>query len=379
MVQRNRHILRAKQHLFQYRMVRRLNALLRRARGFPVSEECVGKVEDVDLEWIDGVKKPHVGIVKDALGCPNSYWPKFEHFLEHNDVTFGIYNPHSSNWMTDAKPYDILVWRPDYSLVALEEETEKIQFLETKLGKFCYPSFANLWIYVDKVKQFYMLQHLGVPIVPTFISYDRNEIEAFLKRARFPIVTKIRTGAGSAGVELLQTEGEAKKMVKKVFGTGRSTYWIDLKQKGYVYFQEFVCDATYDLRVIVIGDKVFGFYRMCPGNDFRASGAGLIVRAELPEDAMRIAIETTHKLDIPMLAVDMVYSTRTGKHLVIEASQFIRIDTPCEETFAKGNPGYYRYDDSGRIVFTPGRYWIQEFALKEILHRWRKTRSGKVA
>jgi hypothetical protein len=44
MVQRNWHILRAKQLLLQYGMVRTLSALFGGVRGFPESEECVNKL-----------------------------------------------------------------------------------------------------------------------------------------------------------------------------------------------------------------------------------------------------------------------------------------------------------------------------------------------
>jgi len=39
-------------------------------------------------------------------------------------------------------------------------------------------------------------------------------------------------------------------------------------EKGYVYFQEFIPNNHFDIRVIVIGDKAFAIKRMVRENDF---------------------------------------------------------------------------------------------------------------
>ena len=44
--------------------------------------------------------------------------------------------------------------------------------------------------------------------------------------------------------------------------------------KDYVYFQKFLPNNKYDIRIVVIGDRAFGFIRYNRENDFRASGSG---------------------------------------------------------------------------------------------------------
>ena len=43
-------------------------------------------------------------------------------------------------------------------------------------------------------------------------------------------------------------------------------------ERGYVYLQEFVPNDGYDMKVVVVGDKLSGFYRPVRTHDFRASG-----------------------------------------------------------------------------------------------------------
>lgn len=69
-----------------------------------------------------------------------------------------------------------------------------------------------------------------------------------------------------------------------------------------------------------------------------------------------------------MLAVDMLQDKRDHLFKVIETSVFIRVDT-CEQLKVEGVPGFYQYYDGG-FHFKPGRYWIQEFVLKEAMEQW---------
>ena len=63
-------------------------------------------------------------------------------------------------------------------------------------------------------------------------------------------------------------------------------------EKGYIYFQEFIPDNDFDIRVIVIGDKAFAIKRMVRENDFRASGSGSILyeKEHFTDETIRIGI-----------------------------------------------------------------------------------------
>ena len=69
------------------------------------------------------------------------------------------------------------------------------------------------------------------------------------------------------------------------------------KEKGYVYFQDFIPNNSYDIRIIVIGDKAFAIKRIIRDGDFRASGSGNIVykRSEINERCIKIAFEIITK------------------------------------------------------------------------------------
>jgi hypothetical protein len=58
-----------------------------------------------------------------------------------------------------------------------------------------------------------------------------------------------------------------------------------------------------------------------------------------------------------------------GKLHIMEMSAFIQVDT-AGQLEVEGIPGAYVFDSSGTYHFEPGKFWIQELALKEFFVRW---------
>ena len=159
---------------------------------------------------------------------------------------------------------------------------------------------------------------------------------------------------------MLKTKKEAICLTKKAFGKGFSSYnWRHrfnevlrkLKQgkgkikdlisilfdffkkypndyskfianeKGYVYFQDFIPDNTFDIRVIIVGDKAFALKRVNRKNDFRASGSGTIIynKDEIDIRCVEIAFETNSKIKAQSIAYDFVFDTFKNP-LIVEIS-----------------------------------------------------------
>lgn len=323
------------------------------------------KAPAVHFDWPPGVKKPHVGLVVDPGTTP--YWTKFRRFLEFNSIPYVMYNIHESTWLEVADGIDAVVWRVGSAPVELEVARRKIFMLEKVLGKVCFPSFDAVVLYEDKILQYEMLRQKGFPVIDTFISHDFDEVLAAVGQLQYPVVSKVVPGSASLGVSMIRSPRNALKLARQSFAlAGRATYWPYLRQKDYVFLQKFEPNDGYDLRVLVIGDNIFGYYRAVPKYDFRASGMDEVEKRDLPTDAMDLAREVAKSIDVEMLAVDFL-RRRNGELRIIEISSFIRVDTP-EQLHVNGIPGMYVYKD-GRYVFKPGRVWPQELALAEFFRR----------
>ncbi|HEY4544689.1 MAG TPA: hypothetical protein VIG40_08620 [Tissierellaceae bacterium] len=189
-----------------------------------------------------------------------------------------------------------------------------VLFSVHNLGISVFPNFNGSWHFDDKVSQKYLLESIDkTMMVPSYVFYTKESAFSFLEQSTFPIVAKLRRGAGSYNVILLKSMTEGRRYVKRMFGRGLSPTpgfladtknklqvagnWEGIKkklkkapgffrmvmegkkgfpkEKGYVYFQEFMPGNKEDLRVGIVGDKMWAVKRRVRENDFRASGSGM--------------------------------------------------------------------------------------------------------
>lgn len=217
-----------------------------------------------------------------------------------------------------------------------------------------FPDFNTMWHFDDKVGQKYLLEQANLPLVQTWTFYNPKSALEWADQTVFPKVFKLRGGAGSVNVKLVRTKSNARKLIKKAFGAGfKNTSLIPLsevfkkfkvgktsstevmksfirifvptnfsklsgRERGYAYFQEFIPNNTFDIRIIVIDGKAFGLKRFVRANDFRASGSGNFAynRDLFDERCIQIAFDTTTKLQLQCAAYDFVFDAQNTPLLV---------------------------------------------------------------
>ncbi len=331
----------------------------------PLSIDDRDRLEDAEIvriDWPGDVPKPRVGLVRDLDRVPR--WTKYRRFLETNGIAYDLYDLHAHDWIEKARSFDVVVNLVSNEMSRLAETQVKYHFLESCLGIMCYPSAAHALLYENKCLEAWIAEARGLPFAPTHISHSREDALALIGKARYPLVSKVNHSSGSMGVELIRTPREARRIVRKAFSrNGRRVYVPWFRQKGYVYFQEYVPNDGHDIRVILAGDRAFGYYRKVLKGDFRASGMSTVERRALPEEAIRLALEVRKHVPSPQLVVDMVRGL-DGRYAIIEFSIICLMDRP-EDLQVDGVPGAYVIGEAGDIRFEPGRYWIHEFALRQ--------------
>ena len=264
-------------------------------------------------------------------------------------------------------------------------------------GKKVFPDFNTIWHFDDKLGQKYLLEALGAPFPKTWAFYDKKDALTWIKNASFPKIFKLRGGASSQNVKLINNQKQAKRIVNRAFHKGFPAYdplgslkerWrlyrlgktnfrdlfegiarfaiappyarIRGHEKGYIYFQEFIPGNEYDIRVVVINRKAFAIRRMVRSNDFRASGSGNIVynKELIDKETVRLSFELASKLKAQCIAFDYVYQVNCP--LVVEISYGFASAgyDPC--------PGYW----DNEMNWYEGKFnpygWMVEEILSEI-------------
>ena len=287
----------------------------------------------------------------------NGFSSKWIEYCENNSIEYKTVNCYANDILEQVDDCEALMWHfhqshPKDVLFA----KQLIYSLETA-GKKVFPDFHTAWHFDDKVGQKYLLEAIDAPLVPSYVFYDREKALKWIKQASFPKVFKLRKGAGSAHVKLIDSENEAKKLVNKAFGRGFSQYdkianfkdrwykylhgsngfWNVTKgvlrflkttefariagpEKGYIYFQDFIPNNDYDIRIIVIDGKAFAIKRLVRENDFKASGSGHVLyeKHHFDEESVRLSFEVAEKINSQCLAIDYVF--KEGRPLIVELS-----------------------------------------------------------
>lgn len=285
-------------------------------------------------------------------GSFSEQWIKY---CIENNIPYKIVNAYDSDIIAQLEEYDVFLWHHHHGkyqdVLFAKQLLSSLQIA----GKNVFPDHNTGWHFDDKVGQKYLLESIGAPLIPSYVFYEEKEAIAWAKTTTYPTVFKLRGGAGATNVKLIRTYSDCKKTIKKAFSVGFSSFnrWNSLKdsyrefkktkkvlpfikslvkfvlvpknqemlgkQKGYVYFQDFVPNNTYDIRLIVIGGKyVYGMKRMNRANDFRASGSSLFDYKNIPLDAVKLVLKTAQKLKLQAVAFDVIYADK--RPVIIELS-----------------------------------------------------------
>jgi len=137
------------------------------------------------------------------------------------------------------------------------------------------------------------------------------------------MVSKSIDGSASSGVRLLHDANEARLELRQAFSSAGIPTVYDRRQRGYVYWQDFVPGQTCDYRVCVVGAYVYGLVREVRPGDFRASGSGVFKPLDLTDERQRAAaalgVEIANALRTEWMAFDIVFAA-DGRPLVLEMS-----------------------------------------------------------
>ena len=325
----------------------------------------------------------------------DGYHPRWIAFCKKRNIPYKIVNCYDNDIIKQLENCDVLLWHHSHSKPRDILFAKQLLFSIQQSGKVVFPDFNTGWHFDDKVAQKYLLETVGAPLVPSYVFYSKKDALVWVEQNEFPKVFKLRGGAGSANVKLVRTRSEALKIIKKAFGKGFRQYepltnlkerWrkyrnglTDLNdvfkgvlrfykepefsktigyERGYVYFQDFIPNNDFDIRVIVIGKRAFALKRMVRAGDFRASGSGNMKfeKSEFDERCIQMAFDTSEKLNSQCLAYDFIFDWHNNP-LIVEVSYGFAVDAydPC--------PGYW--DEN--LSWHEGKFIPQNWMLEDLI------------
>jgi hypothetical protein len=145
------------------------------------------------------------------------------------------------------------------------------------------------------------------------------------------------------------------KLRNYIIGSDTNPFWM--RQKNYIYFQEFLPDNAYDTRVQITGKRAFAFVRYNRPNDFRASGSNnwSLAHEKIDMRFVRIAFDVSFKLNFQSMAYDFIYD-KQRQPVIVEISY-------CYGDYPEFSTGYW--DEN--LIWHPGRFVPQYLELVDLL------------
>jgi len=337
-----------------------------------------------------------VGIyeLKDPNGRDLAVQKAYEQILAHNRIPCVRLRIEQSDFWNQIRSLSLFIMRCSQHDSNMQQSRDILPVVEKDYGIPCYPNQSTVWHYDDKVKQYFLLKSYGFPITDSWIFYEKNAALEWSAMAEYPVVFKLRGGAGSMNVILVKTHRQAAGLIRRIFGRGMypekilSTSSIRLKHfnlykelhhiggnfyrwskgfdtspfwqvhKNYALFQKFLPCNDCDTRVTVIGQRAFAFRRMVRDNDFRASGSGHIDYdvTKIDPRCLQIAFQVSKQMGFLSMAYDFLINEN-------QEPEFCEISYTYVSRAVRNCPGYWDTE----LNWHEGHFWPEHLHLIDAL------------
>lgn len=289
-----------------------------------------------------------------SLGSFSERWILY---CDRRNIPYKLVNCYDNDIIEQLSDCDALLWHHNHANPKDQLFAKQLLYSLEQSGLVVFPDFKTDWHFDDKLGQKYLFEAFKLPRVKSYAFYSKKEALSWVMNTEFPKVFKLRRGAGSRNVFLVKNKLQSIYLIHKAFNNGfrqydaiggvkeslrkfrlgksnlinvlkavmHLIYPIKLekaigRERGYVYFQDFIPNNEYDIRIIVIGDKAFAIKRFVRKDDFRASGSGFIEygRENFNDNLLKISFEMSKKMQTSCVAFDFIFDNHSP--LLVEVS-----------------------------------------------------------
>ncbi len=299
-----------------------------------------------------------VGILKPFRGTVRPMLDVYKKILDHNGIDHVDLDINQRTFWEDVKKIDLFLAKISQTDDDLALAAQIIPIINKFMGIKCFPNYNTVWHYDDKVRQYYLLKNMGFPMIESYIFWDKIKAMEWADKTDYPVVFKLKGGAGSSNVKMIKTKHQAYSIIRKAFGRGIHPYYFDIpgklkaanydfikiskyfikplyrklitrttplsnytRHRNYVYFQKYMPGNDYDTRICILGKRAFAFKRFVRKNDFRASGSNNydMSRDRIDKEFVKLAFDISKQMGFQSMAYDFVYD-KNHRPALIEIS-----------------------------------------------------------
>ena len=284
---------------------------------------------------------------------------KWIEICDREGIPYEVVDGFNPEFINRCTMYSCVLWHFGNYVPVEMMETRNILYAVRKKGVPVFPDFNTAYHFDDKIAEMYILQAVGASIPLSKAFFVKEDCLNFLANANYPLIAKLKSGSGASNVKKLDSFSAARRYAKRMFGKGynpapslvyksfskiQSTHdWKTFVsrfkripeflrtrrngkhlpvERGYCYFQEFIPNNSYDIKVVVVNNKLSYFCRKTRKGDFRASGGGdfYFDRSLVTQAVIDVAFQAYDAIGLQCVGFDFVVDSRNGKPVIIEMS-----------------------------------------------------------
>lgn len=295
-----------------------------------------------------------------------------------------LYPEHSTSWVHVWKaslkdrgvPFEFMNWNDTNVLDAMDRadailhpishfSTEELKISRQLLiaahlaGKAVFPSLHDLWHFDDKVAQSALFKFTKQSHPKTVLLLNNQVADPLGGHLSLPVVNKLRGGSGSYNVTKVTSQDQLNKVYHCMFSQGLQSkpkvffkIWSAIKsvrspadffnkllrardfrksysvarhlpaERNYLYLQDYVAGATFDLKIVIVNNKLGYLCRHIRSNDFRASGSNDIYydQSLISDAVIETCVAAFRTLNMTCAGFDVVVDPNTDTPSILEVS-----------------------------------------------------------
>jgi len=336
-----------------------------------------------------------VGIHGQAGRDYNEYIQRYETILRHNNIPSIRLDISDLDFWEKLKGCTHFIFRWGQVHDADRQIAHNIlPVIEKELNIKTFPNQKTCWHFDNKIAEYYLSKAHNFPFEKCWVFWDKPSALKWVGIADYPVVAKLSGGAGSRNVKLIHSKKDAKKLINRMFHAGVQHGSFDLQDKvtsrgyiktamsfikaklcgairvgpipthwnthqHYVLFQKYLPGNLFDVRIVTIGKRAFGYRRFQRPADFRASGSGLkdLNHKNIDLNCVEMALKHSKKLGFQSMAYDFFYDSN-------KKPRILEISYTYPELAVVNLPGYWDND----LKWHSGNYWPQYWHLVDLLN-----------
>ena len=303
-----------------------------------------------------------IAIVYNAKNATHSgSWSiPWKEYCETHALDYEMVDETEMNLLDRLFKFDVVLWHFSGFNFSHMMFARPILFSLQSRGIRVFPGYDESWHFDDKIAESFLLQSIGASIPKYFFFMDKENASKWANsHQNYPIVAKLKNGSGSHNVKIMNSANDAIQYIETMFGEGfesnpsilfkgksnftsSKSFDVLLKrikripeflrnykksklfpnEKNYVYFQEFIPNDGFDLKVVVVGDKLSYIARNVRKGDFRASGGGSLYydKTLITQNLIDSAFSVSDKLKFQCMGYDYVIDNSNNDCKIVEIS-----------------------------------------------------------